>query len=397
MILSTGLSRSFSSEGDSKEFELEASFAESHTHFSLALFKQIFEENKGENLIISPLSISLALEMVYNGALEETQRDMAEALSLQNIELDQLNRSNQYLYNYFGHLDSLIEIRIANSIWAKQGFTLKADYAEILDRYYYSEMHNLDFSDPQAINAINTWVSENTNRKITSIIQQVDRSAVLYLLNAIYFNGKWFKAFDPKLTRERNFYLDNGDTLKHPMMSQNGRFPYLKGSGFEAISLPYGHTKAMSIFIFLPDTGISLPGFIEGITYEKWNDWLSGFMDTGESVILPKFKYDYAITLNQTLKALGMEIAFDPGQADFSGMFEKTGGENIFIQEVLHKAFVDLNEEGTEAAAVTGVVKGITSYSPSITMVINRPFFYVIRDNRSGMILFMGTVFSPEF
>jgi serpin B len=233
------------------------------------------------------------------------------------------------------------------------------------------------------------------------VLDEVDPAAILYLINAIYFKGTWTHEFDKADTRDRPFYLVGGGQKNVPMMELADTLRYYRGDGFQGVSLPYGNGR-FSMYVFLPDENSSLSAFHANLTPENWQAWMDRFERAEGTVILPKFKIEYMKQLNGQLTALGMGVAFDPDGANFRKMLPLPQGEyyNACISFVLHKTFVEVNEEGTEAAAVTVVgVVGITSIGPPhpepFYFKADRPFFYAIRDNQSGTILFMGSVVDP--
>jgi serpin B len=292
--------------------------------------------------------------------------------------------------------DPEVQISIANSLWAGEAEPFKPEFVEKIQHFYSAEVKNLNFGAPGASNIINDWVKQNTNGKIDKIVDEIDSDTVLVLLNAIYFKGNWKYLFPKEATQQRPFTLLNGTQKQHPMMfRQVSNLQYYQNEMFQAISLPYGEGR-LSMYIFLPFKEVSLKTFYESLNAENWQKWLNQFDSpdksgdhTGEILIgLPRFKLEYSIELNDALKALGMEIAFQEG-ADFSAMTPS----RLRIDLVKHKTFVEVNEEGTEAAAVTGV--SMTRGIPD-EMIVNRPFFLVIRDNQTGTILFMGSIVEPE-
>ncbi|WP_434222969.1 serpin family protein [Limnospira platensis CENA597] len=217
----------------------------------------------------------------------------------------------------------------------------------------------------------------------------------MYLINAIYFKGMWSEPFDKELTQEQPFTLIDGSTKLHPLMFQFGNYLYLENSDFQGISLPYGDDARFSLYVFLPRENVSLDRFYTQLNATQWEEWIKQMRSRPGSIQLPRFKLEYEVGLNDSLKSMGMDIAFDPNQADFSNL---TSDNNVRISEVKHKTFVEVNEEGTEAAAVTSVTV-VTESTPSIpepfSMVVNRPFFLAIRDNQTRTILFMGSIVNP--
>ena len=362
-----------------------SSVASANTRFGFKLLQDLRERDPEGNIFISPLSISIALTMTYNGAVGETERAMAEVLEIDALDLSTINNSNKALRNSLENPDPQVEISIANSIWSRQGVDFNADFLDRNRVFFGAEIASLDFSSPQAAATINSWVDTNTNGKIEKIVDRINPQTLLFLINAIYFKGNWQDEFDKALTRPGTFHLPNGSEKRVQMMRREGEYPYLRGENFEATSLPYGDGR-VSMYIFLPNRDSNLNKFLGNLNTENWKGWISQFQDRTQTMMLPRFKLEYEIRLNDTLESLGMGIAFGGG-ADFSGM-----GPSLFISEVRHKTFVEVNEEGTEAAAVTAVV-GVKSLPP--TFRVDRPFFFAIYDAETETILFMGTVTEP--
>lgn len=362
-----------------------SSVASANTRFGFKLLHDLQERDPGGNIFISPLSISIALTMTYNGAVGETERAMAEVLEIDALDLSTINHSNRTLRNSLENPDPKVEISIANSIWYRQGIVFNPTFLERNRSFFGAEVAALDFSSPQATGTINEWVDTNTNGKIEKIVDRINPQTLLFLINAIYFKGNWQDEFDPSRTRQGIFYLTDGSEKQVQMMRREGVYPYLRGENFEATSLPYGDAR-MSMYIFLPDRNSNLNTFLRDLNEQNWDGWISQFQNRRHEMVLPRFKLEYEVRLNEVLEALGMGIAFGGG-ADFSGM-----GPNLFISEVRHKTFVEVNEEGTEAAAVTAVV-GVKSLPPAFR--VDRPFFFAIYDADTETILFMGTVTEP--
>lgn len=361
--------------------------ASANTSFGFKLLKDLQKRQPDTNIMISPLSISIALAMTYNGAAGETQRAMADVLEIENLGIDTVNRSNAALRNSLENTDPKVEIAIANSIWSRQGVDFNPAFLDRNREFFEAEIESLNFSDPQAPEIINGWVDTNTNGKIKQIIQRIDPGTLLFLINAIYFNGSWQKEFDKSATRDGIFHLSDGGQKQVKMMYRKGAYPHFRGEYFEAARLPYGKGR-VSMYLFLPNRDSNPNDVIEQLNAENWSHWLSQFQDRTDNseMILPRFKLEYEVKLNDALTALGMGIAFGAG-ADFSGM-----GTQLLISEVRHKTIIEVNEEGTEAAAVTAVV-GVKSLPPAFR--VNRPFLFAIHDDRTQTILFMGIVMEP--
>ena len=366
-----------------------------NTRFSFKLFSEILKQNNSQNsqnIFISPTSVAIALAMTYNGAKGETQQAMAKSLELQGISLQEINSANAALIAAVQNADDKVQLNIANSLWAKQDINFNPDFLQTTEDFYKATVTNLDFSDPGAVNAINDWVKQSTNGKIDRIVQQINPDDVMFLINAIYFKGKWTKEFNPAQTTQQPFYLTAGEEKQHPLMSQSGEYSYYENKKFQAVSLPYGNDGRLSLYVFLPSDNSSLTAFYQALNADNWEKWIAQFRNRQGSIRLPRFKINYELTLNDTLKALGMEVAFEP-KADFSGI-----GDNLALSEVKHKTFVEVNEEGTEAAAATSVGITLTS-APSeqpFQMNVDRPFFCAIRDNQTGTVLFMGSIVNPQ-
>jgi len=375
---------------------VEKALVAANTQFAFKLFAELTKSNIEQNVFISPTSVALALALIANGARGETARAISRTLELGETDLAALNQANAALLESLRALDPQIALAIANSLWAQQGITFAPDFLSRTQAVYRAEIATLDFGDPQAAATINEWVARNTSGKIEKIIDQIDRSAIMFLLNAIYFKGSWTKPFDLRRTREMPFTLSDHHQKQLPMMAQTGKFDYYAIQGFQAISLPYGAGRA-SMYIFLPERRSSLRAFRRELTHKSWDVWLRHFRQAEGTIVLPRFKLAYEATLNDALKALGMGIAFDGRRADFSGLLAD-GNPSANIDEVKHKTFVEVNEEGTEAAAVTsiGIVRLAMAPQRNFSMIVDRPFFCVIRDNQTGALLFMGTIIEPE-
>ena len=362
-----------------------SSVASANTKFGFKLLHDLREQEAGPNIFISALSISIALTMTYNGAVGETERAMAEVLEIDALDLSTINNSNKALRNSLENPDPKVEISIANSIWSRQGVEFNPEFLERNRVFFGAEIASLDFNSPRAIATINEWVDTNTNGKIRKIVERIDPQTLLFLINAIYFKGNWQDKFDKSMTRPGVFHLANGSEKQVQMMRREGKYPYFRGENFEATSLPYGDGR-VSMYIFLPNRDSNLNKFLGNLNTENWKGWISQLGNRRQTMMLPRFKLEYGVNLNDTLKALGMEIAFIGG-ADFSGM-----APNLLISEVKHKTFVEVNEEGTEAAAATGVTI-LESVPPDFR--VDRPFFFAIYDAETETILFMGTVTEP--
>lgn len=364
--------------------------------FGIALLSKLTEAEYGQNVFISPTSISMCLSMVYNGASGKTQTGMAKALQLSGMSADILSRTNGALIQDLVAADPKVKLEIANSLWAKQGIEFQKPFLVANQQYFKARVTTLNFAGPEAVKTINAWVSENTNGLIRAIVDRIDPLDILFLINAIYFKGTWTKQFNKDVTHEQDFYLLDGTTARRWMMAQEGKYRYFAAKGFQSVSLPYGSGR-LSMYVFVPEEKAGLPEFLKQLTPENWDKWLAGFYEMSGDVTLPRLKLEYETSLNDALTGLGMAEAFSPGKADFSKLVKKSIG--AYISEVKHKTFVEVNEEGTEAAAVTSTRVAMTSIQQPherFNIVADHPFFCAIRDNTSGTILFMGAITNPK-
>jgi len=372
----------------------EQELIQSDNAFGLKLFREIHaQEESGENLFISPLSVAMALGMTYNGAAGTTAEAMQETLELQGLSLQEVNESYRSLIELLRGLDSSVEFELANSIWYRQGYPVEPEFLDLNRDYFDAEVTPLDFSNPNAKATINGWVDERTRGRIEEIIETIDPSSVMFLINAIYFKGSWTAQFAEELTVEAPFYLAGGGQKNVEMMSTADAIDvgvYWDGE-VTVLDLPYGG-RAYSMTLAMPAAGTDMATFVGALYSERWQAWVDGVSGSAYVVSLPKFTLEYGLLLNDVLEALGMEIAFVPGGADFTRINPTPG--LLYISEVRHKSFVDVNEEGTEAAAVTSVEIRETSAGPS-QVVIDRPFVFAIREKFSGTILFMGLIMDP--
>jgi serine protease inhibitor len=394
--LGIGLLQCAKKAGSLSSSELEKAqkrLVNSNNQFGFKLFKEIVPAEKDKNVFISPLSISMALGMTYNGADGSTKEAMETTLELSGLTIQEVNESYKSMIKILKGLDPKVKFQIANSIWYRQDWTFEKEFLSLCNTYFNAKLSGLDFSDPNASGKVmNGWVDKNTNGKIKEIIDpdEIDQYTMMFLINAIYFKGTWTYEFDEKLTSDDWFM--KSDAVKKPckMMKQKGDFQYLETDDFQAIDLPYGNGK-FSMTIFLPKPDKTVDWLITELSPGKWGDWIDAFHKVEVTLYLPKFKLEYGLTLNDVLKALGMGIAFDIREANFSKM-RKQG--DLYIDKVKHKTFVEVDEEGTEAAAATSVQMALKG-APGFVIRVDRPFVFVIRENSSQTILFIGKIVEP--
>ena len=389
-------------ESDNFASQVGAELKAANLEFALESFRELNSgETAGENIFYSPLSASIALSITYNGAVGGTAEAMADALGFDGMSLELLNTQYYNLIQSLQSGDLEVTMNIANSIWIKEGFPVLDDFIQRNEDFYLSQVTSLPF-DLQALNIINGWVYNKTNGLIPSIITANDLYCVMFLINALYFKGEWTYGFDPDDTANGDFRIWEGTDKTVQMMKNSGLdYTYIIENDLQAVRLPYGR-DAYSMYIFMPGYGDDLNDFIAGITPSQWNEWMDSFQSPydlygvpefdGGNFRMPKFKASYEKKLNDMLIALGMGIAFDGG-ADFSGISDA----EIFISFVRQKAVIEVNEEGSEAAAVTVVGMELGGLPPVFDFSIDQPFFFVIRDDRTETILFMGKIVDPEY
>ncbi|MFC1558496.1 serpin family protein, partial [candidate division KSB1 bacterium] len=374
---------------------LEKNVIESGEVFGFKLLKQVNNEEMDKNLFISPLSVSMALGMTFNGAEWTTKEAMRSTLEFDGLTDIEINETYKKLMTALTGFDSRVTMQIANSIWHKDDYTFEEAFFNICRDYFNAEVRGEDFSDPATVDLINGWIDTHTNGKITEVIDEIEPLVVMYLINAIYFKGTWQYEFDEGETADAEFTKPGGDKVNCKMMHQENKFRYLSNDDFQAVDLPYGDGN-FCMTVLLPKDGKDIDELIGEFSKDNWNRWLNDMAEKEGVVELPRFKMEYEITLNDVLKALGMGVAFGGG-ADFTKMYSPGG---IFIDEVIHKTFVEVNEEGTEASAVTVVVMRETSTGgdddDSFYFRADRPFVYVIHEKQSGTLLFIGKIVVPS-
>jgi serpin B len=368
-----------------------------NNNFGFRLFDQLLQQDLGQNVFMSPLSVSLALAMTYNGAAGHTQTAMAKTLGLENLTLAEVNQANLALRNVLLHQSNPdMSLLIANSLWLNQDFHLEPTFLTPTQEFYAANVTNADFQSPATVSNINQWVKENTQGKIGPVVQTLDPLAVLLVINAIYFKGMWVEPFDRYYTKEREFTLLTGENKLIPMMSKHSDYySYYEGNNYQAVRLRY-RASSLSMTIFLPSRGTPLENFP---LLDKWQEWRAGNTSREGTLVLPRFKVEYEVTLNDALKALGMAEAFSVAEADFSQMAKVPKGWNIYISQIKHKTFVEVNEEGTEAAAVTIIAIDSTCAPdppPPFKMIVDHPFFLTIQDDSTGTVLFLGAIVEPK-
>jgi len=381
----------------------QASLVEGNSAFAFELYQALREE--GGNLFYSPYSISLALAMTYAGARGETAQQMADTLRFL-LEQERLHPAFNWLDAELARRGEGAEgkdgegfrLNIVNAIWGQKDYEFLSDFLDVLAENYGAGLRILDFINEteQSRVAINKWVSDQTEGRIKDLIppDAIDALTRLVLTNAIYFNAAWEDPFDEDMTVDGPFYLLDGGQVSVPMMKQTEAFGYTEGEEYQAVELLYDGGE-LSMVILLPEAG-NFEAFEEGLQAQQVCDIISGLQPTEVTLTMPRFEFDSEFSLKDTLAGMGMPIAFSPDNADFSGMDGMTVHPKLFISDVVHKAFVAVDEAGTEAAAATAVIMSLTAAPPPpIEVTIDHPFIFLIRDIETGAALFVGRVLNP--
>lgn len=345
-------------------------------------------EQENPNYMVSPLSLSLALGMLLNGAEGATEEQISTVLVYRDQGENGLNKINQGIISRLQNGD----MNIANSIWIKEDFPVLDEFLNLNQTYYSAEANNLDFNSSEAVKTINQWVSDKTNGKIPKILESIPGDAVMYLINALYFNATWKYEFDPKNNFKDQFHLNADESIEVEMMSLRRKdLSYFKHDFFESLRLPYTGDK-YSITLILPAAEKNVEDIVSILNGEEWATWQAGYTETEASISLPKFKFDYEKNLRKHFEALGLrDLFFNP---DLSGI---NATERLAVSEVLQKTFIDVNEKGTEAAAVISIGIVLTSMPSYPRLFFNKPFLFAITERDTQSICFIGKVGKPEY
>jgi len=364
--------------------------AQASNRFAFDVFKEAINEDADTNVVISPVSLSYALGMTFNGARDETEKAMRTALNYGDLKNAMINSGYHDLTNEMKNTNSSVNIDINNSIWYDSKFKVKTDFINTIKSNFFAEILPADFSKPSTCNDINEWIEDKTHGKIPNMLDcPIKGDVVMYLINTIFFKGTWAAEFDKNKTKPGKFITSDGSRVDCMMMNQKNDFAYIKNDQFEVIDLPYGES-GYSMTIFLPGQTSSVEAFLSEFNEKSWNTLFQKLDHKQEMLLnLPRFKVKYSNDFVPVLTRLGMGIAFSMA-ADFSGI---APGGGIFISRVLHNTFIQVDEQGTEAAATT-IVEMKKCAMPRY-MNINRPFIFMIHDNNSGAILFMGKIDNP--
>ena len=357
--------------------------------FSFALFRRLSAAQKDSNVFASPLSASMALGMAMTGAAGTTYDEMRTTLGFDASASDtEIGESYKSLIALLRGLDPGVDFRIANSIWYRTGFPVDQAFVDRSRNWFDARASALDFASASAVPTINDWVSTSTAGKIPTILDRIEPDQVMFLINAIYFKGSWRTRFDPARTVTAPFHAIGGDQSAK-LMRRDGTIRWLQTANFEAVDLPYGN-GAYAMTMVLPAVGASVDDVAASLQRSAWTTWMGEFHDADVELALPRIRLEWERTLIPDLQSLGMHAAFEDGRADFSRM--ATPGTQLFISVVKQKTYVDINEDGTEAAAVTNVGISLTSAPVRRSFTVDRPFIVVLRERLSGTILFMGKI-----
>ena len=374
---------------------VEAEMVNASNTFGFNLLKQVNTTFADSNVFLSPLSASMALGMTMNGAEGTTFEEMRSALGFGPRTYEELNASYKSLIALLRDLDPKVEFKIANAIYydiADIGAAIEPTFLSDSRDYFDADVKGLDFRRPETVDTVNAWADQHTNGRIPKIIDEIQAQIVMLLMNAIYFKGDWRAGFKVSETSDQTFHALRGSDVSVRMMRRDGGFRSGRISNATVAELPYGG-DAFVMTILLPDEGVNINTFVASLNATSWQQSTANLHDADVALYLPKFRLVWEDTLNDELKALGMRQAFRQNDARFSRI-SRSMGDKLYIDFVKQKAFVDVNEVGTEAAAVTVVGIGLTS--APVPVRIDRPFVFAIRERLSGSVLFLGKIVEPK-
>jgi serpin B len=365
-----------------------------NNNFAFEFYSKIAKEEKG-NIFFSPLSISSAFAMVYEGASGKTAEEICRVFHFQKQNQERWN-SWKLVLDEMNSKNKEYELYIANALWIQEGFQILPEYKEVIEKYYNGKVKNLNFVNRTEYSReeINRWVEEKTNKKINNLFHpgSLNQLTRLVLTNAIYFKGEWMKEFDKKETREEDFKVERGKIVKVPMMritGQNARFNYAELENLQILEMAYKGNN-LSMIILLPRK--DMESLENSLSERNFKNWLGILKEERVDVFFPKFKLNKKYVLNDNIKEMGAPAAFTPGEADFSKI---DGTRRLYIQIAIHQSFVEVNEEGTSAGGATGVGIGITAIPVKKVFRADHPFIFIIQERDSGNILFLGKVYDP--
>lgn len=389
----------FESERNAALKEIEPERIQAMNTMGLHILQQMSAKEKGDgnNLLISPYSIAAAIGMAYNGSVGETRQEMAEVMGWSGLEMERVNASQAALQQLLTHPGNGIEIGIANSMWMKDGIPVEETYKTTIQQTYEAELRILNGQPTQAKEEINQWVKQHTEGMIPNLMQEPpEKEALMILVNAIAFDGNWMDEFDPEYTTDDEFKLANGKALSVPMMHQKKQFQYSENKDWQAVRLPYGEGQ-MHLLVVLPREGRTLDQVQQQLLdAPKRLDADSEYRLVELS--LPRFRAEYGVNLRETLQQMGMEMAFDPYAANFTGMISPGPNLQAYIGQIQHHAVMEVNEQGTVAAASTmvGMAAGSAPPTDPVKMNVNRPFMIAVVDESTDAWVFAGSIYNPD-
>ena len=371
----------------------EASMQKSDQAFAFDFFAKVFDEEQNdndENFMVSPFSLSMALAMTWNGSAGDTKTAMQNTLGFEDWADEDVNKYFSKLKNAFQETDPSTKLSIANSIWTNQQVKIFPEFISLNKTYYNATVESVDFTNSATVGRINKWAADNTNNLIDKVLEKTKSDDLMYLLNAIYFKGIWVSEFDVKNTSKMNFTADNGSQVKVDMMHQEANFNYAHDETMQVVELPYGN-KAFSMMVLLPKEDKNLEDVAQVLQQsDYWSNLKRELGNKKVDLFIPKFKTEYSKKLNDVLTDMGMGIAFEADKADFSRMSDR----DAYISFVTQDTYIATDEVGTEAAAVTvvGIIETSAPVTESVVFKADKPFIYMIQENSSGSVLFMGAV-----
>ncbi len=373
----------------------ESALVASGNDFAFRLLGRLYGAAPDSNLFAAPLSASMALGMTLNGAAGTTFDQMGATLGYGNLTQDQINQGYRDLLDLLVKLDPKVQLAIGNSIWYRKGLPVRSDFLERTRSFFSARVEELDFSAPGAAGTINGWVKEQTRGKIPEIVDSpIDPLTVMFLINAVYFKGDWTQRFPKDKTANASFTTRAGAQRTVPLMRVEDTLLYAQNDLYQVVDLPYGG-KAFSMTLLLPREGRDVIEVVASMSASSWAQMVAGLQRKEGTVFLPRFKLEWGKLLNETLKGMGMVNAFHPGLADFTRISDQALLLQMYVSKVKQKTYVDVNEEGTEAAGVTSVEIGVTSVPDRFLFRADRPFVFVIRERFSQTILFAGVFVAP--
>lgn len=362
-------------------------------NFAFELLRKRVEADGSKNVLVSPLSVSVALAMTMNGARGSTEAGIAQTLGLPAGALPaDRNDSFKTLIDALDPEVLGVELAIANAIWAKQGIKFNQQFLDDNAKFFKAKVETADFSAQGTVDAINDWVETSTKKRIDKLVDSIDPQTIMFLLNAVYFKGSWTSKFDKDLTSEQPFTTGDGSTINVPTMKQTGKMRYFEGDNYQGVALPFGESKRINLYVLLPNESVSASKLLAGFGSKDFTNLSAQSWESEGTLLLPRFQVEYDAELKDSLADLGMADAFSSATADLSGIAKGA----LYISKVKHKTFAKFDEEGGEAAAVTSVEIGLESVVIPWTLAVNRPFLAILADDETETVLFAGLVNNPS-